>query len=144
MYGIWCFLHDAWQWWLEPHWLGRPSCSFLIVVRKLDGEMEDLFRYLARQIEYAEFDADIVVVDVSADDVAAVMLERLASEMEIITVFFTAAGSRAIGDAMALCRGKIVHVFDLSHRMSMDDFMGAVCSLLRHNPDQLLFRRVAK
>jgi cellulose synthase/poly-beta-1,6-N-acetylglucosamine synthase-like glycosyltransferase len=144
MYGIWWFLHDIWQWWLEPRWRQRPSCSFLVVVRKFDGEIEDLFRYLARKIAYAEIDADIVVVDVSSDDLIAAILERLAREIEIITVMVAPTSSRAIGDAMVLCRGKVVHVLDLSQRMDAHDFMTTVCTLLSQDHDELLFRRVAK
>jgi len=34
---------------------------------------------------------------------------------------------------MALCRGAVVHVLDLSNRMNIEDFMATVCSLLRQD-----------
>lgn len=141
MYGIWCFLHDSWKWWLEPRLSPMPSCSFLVVVKNLDGEVEDLFRFLARKIENAESESDIVVVDVSSSDFTAAILERLASDIDIIQVVSRPAGQRAISDAMALCRGTVVHVLDLSNRMSTEDFMVTVCALLRQDSHEVMVRR---
>lgn len=143
MYGIWCFLHDSWKWWLEPHLVPLPSSSFLIVVRNLDGEVEDLFRYLAGKIESSEMDCDIVVVDVSSSDFTAAILERLAYDIDIISVINIPSGQRAIGESIALCRGKIVHVLDLSNRMSTEEFMVTVSALLRHDQHEAVVRRVS-
>ena len=143
MYGIWCFLHDSWKWWLEPHVVPMPSCSFLIVVRNLDGEVEDLFRYLAGKIESSEMDCDIVVVDVSSNDFTAAILERLAYDIDILTVMTIPSGQRAIGDSVALCRGKVVHILDLSNRMSTEEFMVTVSALLRQDHHEVVVRRVS-
>lgn len=144
IYGVWCFFHDLWKWWLEPRLVPRPSCSFLVVVKNLDGDIEDLLGYLARAIEYAEVDWDIVVVDVSSNDFTLEILERLVRNSEIIKVVVLPAGQRAIGEAVPLCRGKVVHVLDLSNRMSTEDFMAVVCSLLRQDCDEVLVRRMMK
>lgn len=144
MYGIWYFIHDFWKWWLEPRFLSIPSCSFLIVVRDLDYKVEDLLRYVAREIEYADIDCDIVVVDVSSDDLTAAILERLANEFLAMRVVALAAGLRPVGEAISLCRGAVVHVMDLTNRMSVDDFMVAVCGLLRQDYQEVMVKRVAK
>ena len=144
IYGAWCFLHDLWKWWLEPHLVPRPSCSFLVVVKNLDEDIEDLIGYLARAIEYAEVDWDIVVVDISSNDFTLGILERLVRNSEIIKVVVSPAGQRAIGEAVPLCRGKVVHVLDLSNRMSTEDFMMVVCSLLRPDRDEVMVRRMLK
>jgi hypothetical protein len=144
MYGIWCFLHDVWQWWLEPHFASRPSCSFLVVVKNLDGEIEDVFRYLTREIEHAEIDCDIVVVDVSCNDFTSAVLERVENDSDVIKVVTMPAGKRAIGEAMALCRGSVVHVMDLSNRMSVEEFMVTVRTLLRQGSHEVIIRKVAK
>lgn len=144
IYGAWCFIHDLWKWWLEPKLVPRPSGSFLVVVRNLDGDIEDLLRYLARAIAYAEVDWDIVVVDVSSNDFTPVILERLATDNECIQVMVLAAGQRALGEAIPLCRGQVVHVLDLSNRLTTEDFMMAVCGLLRQDSGAGLIRRVAK
>lgn len=144
IYGAWCFVHDLWKWWLEPRLISRPSCSFLVVVKNLDEDVEDLLGYLARSIEYAEVDWDIVVVDISSNDFTLAILERLVRNSEIIKVMVLPAGQRAIGEAVPLCRGKVVHVLDLSNRMSTEDFMAVVCALLRPDSDEVLLRRVMK
>jgi ribosomal silencing factor RsfS len=144
MYGAWCFFHDSWKWWLEPRLMPMPNCSFLVVVKNLDGEIEDLLRFLVRKIENSENDDDIVVVDVSSNDFTAGILERLASDIEIITVVVRPAGQRVISEAIALCRGKVVHVLDLSNRMNAEDFMVTVCALLRQDGHDVLVRRVSK
>ena len=144
MYGVWCFMHDSWKWWLEPRLMPVPSCSFLVVVKNLDEEVEDLFRFLARKIEHAEIDSDIVVVDVSSNRFTAQILEKLACDIEIIEVVERPAGPRAISEAIALCRGKVVHVLDLSNRMSTEDFMVTVCALLRQDSHDIRVRRTAQ
>ncbi|WP_378950716.1 hypothetical protein [Pelosinus sp. sgz500959] len=143
MYGFWCFLHDAWKWWLEPRLVPVPSCSFLVVVRNLDEDVEDLFRYLLWKIENSDIDCDVVVLDMSSNDFTTAILERLANESDILSVVVVPAGQRVLGEAVPLCRGKVVHMLDLSHRMSTDEFMVTVCALLgdRH---EVLVRRVAK
>lgn len=137
MYGIWLFLHDTWKWWLEPRLRPVPSCSFLVVVKDLDGEVEGLFRFLALEIESAEIDSDIVVADVSSDYFTAAILEKLANDFDMIKVVVRSAAQQAIIEAIALCRGTVVHVLDLSNRMSPADFMVAVCALLRQDSHEL-------
>lgn len=144
IYGAWCFVHDLWKWWLEPKLVPRTSCSFLVVVKNLDSDIEDLLGCLARAIEYAEVDWDVVVVDVSSDDFTPAILERLVSQSEIIKVVVLPAGQRAIGEAIPLCRGKVVHVLDLSNRMSTEEFMVAVYGLLRQESSQVLRRRMSQ
>jgi len=144
MYGIWCFIHDTWQWWLGPHFVRMPSCSFLIVIRNLDEQIEDVFRYVAREIENTELECDIVAVDVSSNDFTAAILERVASNMESMKVMTVTGSQRPIHDAMALCRGKVVHVLDLSNRMSAEECIIAICALLRQERQELLIRRIAK
>lgn len=144
IYGAWCFAHDLWKWWLAPRLVPRPSGSFLVVVRNLDGDIEDLLRYLARAIEYAEVDWDIVVVDVSSSDFTPVILERLATDSDMIQVMVLSAGQRAIGEAIPLCRGKVVHVLDLSNRLNTEDFMVTVCGLLGQDGSVDMVRRVLK
>lgn len=144
MYGMWYCIRDLWKWWLAPRLLSVPSCSFLIVVRNLDYRVEDLLRYLAHEIEGAEFECDIVVVDVSSDDLTAVILDRLADDIPHLSVVAFSAGMRPASDAIALCRGNVVHVMDLANRMNVDEFMVAVCGLLRQDYHDVMIRRVAR
>lgn len=144
MYGMWCFLHDSWKWWLEPRLVPTPSCSFLIVVKNLDEEIEELLRFLAKKIENSDINGDIVVVDVSSDDFTTAILEKLAHDIEIITVVVRTAGQRVVSDGMSLCRGQVVHVLDLSNRLNAEDFMITVCALLRQDGHDVLVRRLSK
>ncbi len=144
MYGMWYCIRDLWKWWLEPRLLSVPSCSFLIVVRNLDYRVEDLLRYLAHEIEGAELECDIVVVDVSLDDLTAVILDRLVDDIPHLSVVEFSAGMRPVSDAIALCRGSVVHVMDLANRMSVDEFMVAVCGLLRQDYHDVMVKRVAR
>lgn len=144
MYGIWYFIRDLWRWWLEPRLVSIPSCSFLIVVRNLDYKVENLLRYVAQEIEDADVDYDMVIVDVSSDDFTASILERLANEYLMMRVVVLADGLRPISEAIALCRGAVVHVMDLSTRMSADEFMVAVCGLLRQDYYEVMLKRIGK
>jgi len=144
MYGIWYFIRDLWKWWLAPRFVSVPSCSFLVVVKDLDYRVEGLLRYLAHEIERAEVDCDIVVVDVSLDDLTSVILERLAEELPDLSIMSFPTGIRPVGEAIALCRGAVVHVMDLANRMSAEDFMVAVCGLLRQDYQEVMVKRVAR
>ncbi|HEY3425094.1 MAG TPA: hypothetical protein VGL27_09880, partial [Negativicutes bacterium] len=68
MYGLWCFLHDLWDWFLDPRLSKLPSTSFLIVVKNREQEIEDMLRYLVREIEATVVPCDVVVVDYDSDD----------------------------------------------------------------------------
>lgn len=144
MYGMWYCIRDLWKWWLAPRFVAVPNCSFLIVVKNLDYRVEELLRYLSHEIERAEVDCDIVVVDVSSDDFTAAILERLAEENPTMRVVVFSEGLRPVNEAIALCRGSIVHVMDLANRMSVEDFMVAVCGLLRQDYHEVMFKKIAR
>lgn len=144
MYGIWYCIRDLWKWWLAPRFIAVPSCSFLIVVRNLDYRVEDLLRYLSHEIERAEIECDIVVVDVSSDDFTAAILERLAEDNPVMRVVVFSESLRPVSEAIALCRGSIVHVMDLANRMSVEDFMVAVFGLLRQDYRVAILKKAAR
>jgi len=141
MYGMYCFFHDLWRWWLEPGLADMPSGSFLVLVRNLDREIEDIFRYLTVSIEEAGLDWDIVAVDLSSNDLTACILERFASRSDRMQVLVLSSSSKPVGEAMALCRGKVVHVLDLSHRLNTEECMIAIRTLLRQGKREALVKR---
>ena len=140
MYGIWCFLKDMWDWLLEPHLLFIPSVSFLIVVKNLEGEIEELMRYTMREIEESTISCDVVVVDSCSDDQTPAMLSRLAEEFAVLRVVNVLANARPVTEALPLCRGSVVHVLDLGTRITGEEFMVTVCALLRRDRREVVVR----
>jgi hypothetical protein len=133
MYGLWCFLHDLWDWFLDPRLSKLPSTSFLIVVKNREQEIEDMLRYLVREIETTVVPCDVVVVDYCSDDLTPTILQRLAFEFEVLHVVHLPEHSRPVAEALPLCRGAVVHVLDMSNRLNNEDFIAVVSALLRQN-----------
>ncbi|SDF79230.1 hypothetical protein [Sporolituus thermophilus] len=131
LYGLWCFLKDLWDWYLAPKVFRPPSVTFLVLVKNAEQEIEDLLRYLIRELESADTDVDAVVVDCGSTDLTLPIVERLAAATETVTVLPLPASARPVAEALPLCRGKVVHVLDLTSRLRGQDFLVSVCALLR-------------
>lgn len=142
MYGIWCFFQDLWKWWLERPLESMPTCSFLVVIRTLDGQTEELLRFFADEMERKNIDWDIVVVVASYNDLPVTFLEGLLSDTDKIQVMINPNGHQAVSEALGLCRGKVVHILDLCNRLSIDEFMVTVCALLRQESHEVVVRRM--
>lgn len=134
IYGLWCFAKDLWDWYLEPKLIRPPSATFLIFVKDLEQEIEDLIRYLIYEIEMADIECDAVVVDCGSSDLTPEILERLAVDVPFLTVVNLPASSvRPVTETLPLCRGTVVHILDLITRMKGNDYLVTVCSLLRQD-----------
>lgn len=131
MYGIWCFLKDIWDWLLNPALTSVPNVSFLVVVRNMEHEIEDTIRYVMREVEGSGITCDVVVADCSSNDLTRSILDRLAAEYAIIKVVGITDNTRLVVEALPLCRGAVVHLLDLSTRLTCKEFMVAICALLR-------------
>lgn len=130
MYGLWCALQDIWKWWLERPLTAMPSHSFLVVVKNLDAEREELLRSLIKIIDEKGMDWDVVVVVTGADDLPLGFVERLLGDGDRIQVMLSFGSQQAMQEAIFLCRGKVVHILDLCNRISGEEFMVVLCSLL--------------
>lgn len=134
IYGGWLLIKDMWEMFIEPRLAQMPSASFLIVAKDCEYEIEDMVRYLMRQIEMAESDCDVVVVDNNSQDITPLILSRLADEYcEGLTVLNAPPNCRPVAEGMPLCRGSVVHVLDIGNRLSSEEFMFAVCWLLEQS-----------
>lgn len=131
LYGLWCFGKDLWDWYLAPHIFRPPGVTFLILVKNAEQEIEYLLRYLIRELETADIDADAVVVDCGSTDLTLAIIERLTAEAETVTVLPLPESAKPVAEALPLCRGQVVHVLDLVSRLRGEDFVVAVCALLR-------------
>jgi len=141
MYGAWCVIQDIWNWVLRPRLLRIPSVTFLILVKNLQSDIEDMLRYLEREMESMDLDCDAVVVDCNSEDLTPAILDRLAKEFPEIRIYLPVDNSRPVAEALPLCRGAVVHVLDLVNRLSVEDFMATVCALLRHAGHEVIIRQ---
>lgn len=142
MYGIWCALHDIWKWWLALPLGAMPTGSFLVVVRNLDGETEELLRFLGKEIEEKGMDWDLVVVVTGLNELPFGFVERLLGDGDRVQVMLSPTGHQVIDEAIGLCQGKVVHILDLCHRISHEEFMAAVCALLGQERQEVAVRRM--
>ncbi|HWR45804.1 hypothetical protein [Sporomusa sp.] len=144
LYGLWYVLKDVWNWFTTLELVRLPDASFIIVLKNMEHEVEDLMRYIANEIEDGSHDVDVVVVDCGSDDLTPTILNRLASEMPVLTVVHSVRSQRPVADAIPLCRGSVVHVLDLISRLKPEEFMVVVASLLRQHKRDVAVRSRAE
>jgi len=142
MYGIWCALQDIWKWWLTLPLGAMPTGSFLVLVSNLDGETEELLRFLGKEIEEKGMDWDLVVVVTSSNELPLGFVERLLGDGDRVQVMLSSTSRQVIDEAIGLCQGKVVHILDLCHRISREEFMVTVCALLGQERHEVAVRRM--
>lgn len=133
IYGGWLLIRDIWEAFIEPRLASMPNASFLIIVKDCENDIEDLMRFLLHEIENNDADCDVVVVDNNSQDLTPSILTRLADDNPFMQVVTVPHGARPAADGLPLCRGGVVHVLELGKRLSSDEFMTAVCSLLQQD-----------
>lgn len=141
LYGLWYVLKDIWTWFTALELMRPPDASFIILIKNMEYEVEDLMRHLVSEMEGGGHEFDTVVVDCGSDDLTPVILQRLAGEMPVLTVIRSVRTPRPVAEALPLCRGSVVHVLDLTNRLKSEQFMAVVSSLLRQSTRNLIARR---
>jgi hypothetical protein len=141
MFGVWCFIKDLWSWLLRPQLLPVPSVTFLLLVQNMEQEVEGVVRYLMREMADTDVECDAVVVDCNSDDLTAVILTRLVYELPGLQVCRMPEGARSVGTALPLCRGSVIHVMDMVHRLNSDEFMITVCNILQRDLQEFAIRQ---
>ncbi|MEG6585020.1 hypothetical protein [Dendrosporobacter sp. 1207_IL3150] len=141
MFGIWCFIKDLWTWLLQPQLVRLPSVTFLIMVKDIEQDIEEMMRYLMREIESSDVECDAVVVDCNSDDLTPAILVRLAHDLPGLTIHKATGYNRPIAEAVPYCRGTVIHVLDVVNRLNCDEFMVAVCSLMRQSCNEVAIRQ---
>lgn len=142
LYGLWTLMRDIWQWFLEPCLIKPPGCSFLIFVRDQQEEIEELIRYLIYELELTEVECDAVVVDCGSSDLTPHILERLAAHSPVIHTVSLNESSRPVSKLLPLCRGNIVHILDMTTRLTSREFMISVCALLSNDNREIRIKNV--
>lgn len=133
IYGGWLLIRDIWDMFIEPQLAPMPNASFLVIVKDCENDIEDLMRYLLREIENNDADCDIVAVDNNSHDLTPSILSRLADDNPLMQLVIVPHGSRPVAEGLPLCRGGVVHVLEVGKRLTRDEFMMAVCSLLQQD-----------
>lgn len=133
IYGGWLLIRDIWDMFIEPRLAQLPNASFLVIVKDCEQDIEDLMRYLVREIENNDSDCDIIVVDNNSSDLTPAILARLADENPILEIIRVTNGAKPVAEGLPLCRGGVVHVLEIGRRLSSEEFMLAVCKLLEQD-----------
>lgn len=144
LYGLWYVIKDIWNWFTTLEFVRLPGASFVILVRNIEYEVEDLMRYLANEIADSGQECDAIIVDCGSDDLTPTILKRLAGEITVLTVVSGGRAVRPVAEVLPLCRGGVVHVLDLTGRLQVEQFMAVVSSLLRQNKREVAIRSKAE
>lgn len=132
IYGLFCVLHDIWEW-LRQFYKGEvPEITVLVIVKNRELDIEYIIRYIAEKITgCADSEKyDIVVADRGSDDLTLPILEHLADEFEFLTNVRIADSMQSLS-GLPLCWGKAVYILDLTHRLTAAEFYVAADKLLR-------------
>lgn len=132
IYGFICVIHDTWEWLQQFYSRKVPEITILLVVKNREQDIEYIIRYLAEKIAACSESEkyDIVVADRSSSDLTMPILERLAEEVEFLTVFDMPDSIQSIAGGLPLCWGKAVYVLDVTNRLTTEEFYIAVEKLL--------------
>ena len=131
IFGVWCLARDIWQWWLEPKLNRLPDCTFMILTRNQEDEIEELLRFFLQELEISDTECDTVVIDCGSTDMTPLILARLADANPLLTTVALSETSRPVGDLLPLCRGGLIHILDMTGRLSGREFLAAACALLK-------------
>ncbi|BBB91675.1 MAG TPA: hypothetical protein PKA28_09090 [Methylomusa anaerophila] len=134
LYGLWHFIKDLWEWYANMELVCHPNSSLLILVKNMENEIEDLMRFLILELESAgEEHCDAVVIDLGSQDLTLAILTRMATQSECFTFISLPHVARPVEEALPMCRGGVVHVLDLTSRLTAKEFIVSVSALLRQD-----------
>ena len=132
IFGGWCLCRDLWRWFLEPSLQRMPDDgTLLILVRNQENGIEELMRCFLHDLNGSEARYDAVIVDCGSTDLTPLILERLTADEPLVHFLVLRENFRPAGDMLPLCRGSIVHVLDMTNRLTGSEFLLAAASLLR-------------
>ena len=139
LYGLWQVLKDVWGCLTSLRGASVPPASLVVIVHNMENDVEHLMRFLISQADlvndYAEEGAlDIVIVDAGSTDLTLPILLRLSEQARFFSVISIAKVSKQvlpILEILPLCRGAVVHIFDLTGRLNKNEFKTALRSLVQ-------------
>lgn len=140
MFGCLCFLKDLWSWIVQPYFYKIPKISFLIVIKDIEQDIEEMLRHLMQEIEIAELECEVVIVDAGSVDLTYPIIQRLASEFHQITAVQVIEENAAIEATLPRCSGAVLHILDTIHRMKPTELIPVVCCLLKESSKKIIFR----
>lgn len=140
IYGAWCVLRDIWQWYVEPQLMRPPGSTFLIFVRNQEEEIEDLLRYLMQEMDLSDVECDAVIVDCGSHDLTPSIIQRLVCDNPSLHAVMLSDTIRPVGELLPLCRGSVIHILDMTTRVSSQEFMVITCGLLRQDGREVRVR----
>lgn len=89
-----------------------------------------MLRDLVRELELAEFECDVVVLDRNSGDLTSSMLNRLVEESPLLRVVHAPDSVLSIAEALPLCRGEVVHILDVGNRLTVKGYYDVLHMLL--------------
>ncbi len=131
IFGGWCLCRDLWRWFLEPSLARLPDGTLLIFVKNQENGIEELMRCFLLDLNNSEAGYDAVVVDCGSTDLTPLILERLTADEPLVHFMVLRENFRPAGEMLPLCRGSIVHVLDMTGRLTGSEFLFAAASILR-------------
>jgi len=141
IFGVWCFSKDLWSWFIAPYLGLVPRISFLIVVKNIEHDIEEMLRHLVLEIELADLECEVVILDCNSSDLTYPIIERLSKEFDQITAVRSTKITIAVEDAMPCCTGTVVHIIDTVNRVEVSQFIAVICWLIEQASEKTVLPR---
>lgn len=131
MIGLYRLVLDWWEWYVAPKLIKTTSSTFLLIIKNQEHNVEHILRCLLTEMLKKDAACELIVVDWGSTDLTPMILSRLVEENAELTVFYAAEYMRPAAEALPLCRGEVVHVFDLVGRLRAEEFLDIAVGLLK-------------
>lgn len=136
IFGLWCFGRELWVWLVEPYLYRTPKISFLVLVKDIEQDIEEMLRHLMLEIETSDRECQVVVMDCGSEDLTYAITQRLSREFHSIISICPQNAPNGVSDALPYCGGSVVHLLDTVHRMEPANFISVVCWLMKESAKQ--------
>jgi hypothetical protein len=108
------------------------------VVKNIEQDIEEMLRHLVLEMEMADIDCDVVILDCDSCDLTYPIIERLSKEFEQFTAVHSQKPTIAVEDALPYCIGTIVHVIDTVNRIDVNQFISIICWLMKQSSEKVV------
>lgn len=133
MFGIWCFGRDIWIWLVAPYISRKPKISFLVLVKNIEHDIEEMLRHLMLAIDISGNECEVIVIDCGSEDMTLRIVSRLSREFHSLISLQQENVPNGINDALPYCAGGVIHILDTVHRVDPENFQAVVYWLMKQD-----------
>lgn len=79
LFGGWVLVREVYDWLMRPV-VQMPQAGVVLIVQNMEHQIEQVLRHFVGELERAGLEMDIIVVDLSSEDLTYAIAKRLGKE----------------------------------------------------------------